>query len=77
MAAYLGINVAVEKHLLWIAKTAILAPVPQPWVELFDEEGIPYYHNPETAEVSRKHPLDGHFLSLIVEERQKAAALVQ
>ena len=38
-ADYLGIDVAAEKNLLWIAHRCMLAPLPQGWQEFTAEDG--------------------------------------
>ena len=48
MAAYLGIN--LDKDEFWlipIARASAEAPVPNPWEEMEDENGNPYFVNPK------------------------------
>ena len=48
MATYLGIN--LDKDEFWlipIARASAEAPVPNPWEEMEDENGNPYFVNPK------------------------------
>lgn len=66
---YLGIEIPGEEHLLWIAREALLAPLPAQWVEHVTASGDVYYYNKEKDESSRKHPLESHFRQRIKEAR--------
>eukprot|EP00656_Telonema_subtile_P037273 TRINITY_DN41453_c0_g1_i1.p1 TRINITY_DN41453_c0_g1~~TRINITY_DN41453_c0_g1_i1.p1 ORF type:complete len:315 (+),score=57.53 TRINITY_DN41453_c0_g1_i1:40-984(+) len=70
MAAYLGIDVPTEYDLLWIAKQAVIAPLPRDWDQFVDESGNPYFHSRLTGTVTRQHPSDRFFLDQIKDERQ-------
>jgi hypothetical protein len=39
MAAYLGIDSANEKQLIWIAERALMAPLPRNWEEISTPDG--------------------------------------
>ena len=39
MAGYLGIDVASEKQLMWIAERALMAPLPRNWEEISTPDG--------------------------------------
>ena len=58
MADYLGINVKTEYDLLWIARQAVIAPLPRDWDQFLDESGHPYFHSKSTGKVTRQHPSD-------------------
>ena len=45
MAGYLGIDPATEPRLLWIASQASVAPLPEGWAELEDDQGGVYYYD--------------------------------
>eukprot|EP00951_Prasinocladus_malaysianus_P041577 scaffold492391_cov33-Prasinocladus_malaysianus.AAC.1 len=48
MAKYMGIDLAKDEFwLLALARAAAESPVPQPWEELEDEMGNPYFTNPK------------------------------
>ena len=67
-AAFLGIHPATEPELLALAKEALLAPVPPPWKQYENEQGVPYYVNEATGESSWENPMDE-----IYAEKVKAA----
>mmetsp|Transcript_24906 Transcript_24906/g.78854 ORF Transcript_24906/g.78854 Transcript_24906/m.78854 type:complete len:305 (-) Transcript_24906:260-1174(-) len=71
MAAYLGISSSEEAKLLWIAKQAVVAPVPEGWAEAEDENGDPFFYESETGTAMRTHPLDQTFRQLLAHERSK------
>jgi hypothetical protein len=66
-AAYLGMNAAADKQLLWIARDALHAPVPAPWIEGLDMRGRLYYYNAATEETLRAHPMDEYYRLLYLE----------
>ena len=45
MAEYLGIKVISERHLLWIVRDALNAPLPAQWAVLNDSKGETCCHN--------------------------------
>eukprot|EP00741_Cyanophora_paradoxa_P015142 tig00020848_g14613.t1 len=63
-ARFLGIDPAEEAELLWIARDALTAPVPDGWIELEDKDGFVYYYHAESDESTRAHPLLAHFAGL-------------
>lgn len=65
-AEYLGINVATETQLLWIAERCMRAPLPRGWEEFTDDDsGKTYFHNQAKSETSWEHPLDSHVRAII------------
>ncbi len=71
MARYLGIDVKKEQALLWIARQAVVAPLPSGWAEKEDDDGATFYECAEKGIISRRHPLDDTFKLLVSTERQK------
>eukprot|EP00439_Symbiodinium_sp_Y106_P024327 s1805_g2.t5 len=68
-AEYLGMDVEAERHLLWIAREGVAAPVPKPW-KTCTEKGEVFYFNFETEESSWDHPCDGHYRKLLEKHRE-------
>lgn len=64
MAAYLGIGVFTETHMLWIAAEAVKSTLPDGWVLQTDRRGRRFYFNPSTDSSRQSHPLDSHFRRL-------------
>ena len=60
-----------ERHLLWIAREGVAAPVPQPW-KTCEEKGEVFYFNFDTEESSWDHPSDAHYRALLEEHRAKS-----
>eukprot|EP00741_Cyanophora_paradoxa_P007754 tig00001206_g7502.t1 len=67
MAKYLGISIddGRELTLAWIAKRAVLAPLPEIYDEYEDQQGSSYFHNRETGETFRTHPNDSIFFEKV------------
>eukprot|EP00241_Pyramimonas_parkeae_P016394 CAMPEP_0114291370 /NCGR_PEP_ID=MMETSP0059-20121206/8450_1 /TAXON_ID=36894 /ORGANISM="Pyramimonas parkeae, Strain CCMP726" /LENGTH=457 /DNA_ID=CAMNT_0001412863 /DNA_START=24 /DNA_END=1397 /DNA_ORIENTATION=- len=70
MAKYLGIVPEHEPRMMWIAKQASIAPMPEAWEEKEDEAGI-YYHDVVNNITTRVHPLDDIFKLLVDLERSR------
>ena len=64
MADRLGIDVATEPHLLWVARHALLAPLLPGWEEMEDEEGS-YYYDRRAERATAEHPIDAFFFRLV------------
>ena len=58
-AGYLGIDPATEPRLLWIASQASVAPLPEGWAELEDDQGEVYYYD-TVADASTRRGTDVH-----------------
>jgi hypothetical protein len=71
MAAYLGLDPVQEPLLMWIARQAVVAPLPQGWSEKEDSSGVPYYEDSVTGDTQRHHPLDPVFKMLLTVERAR------
>ena len=71
-AKWLGINVEADRHLLWIAREGLMAPLPKNWrpCKTKDTDDI-YYFNFETGESTWDHPCDGYYKQLYEEEKKK------
>ena len=60
-AEYLGIDMAVDSNLLWIAEEAYFAPLPENFEEHTNERGDKYYYNPVSKDSAWAHPMDTYF----------------
>ncbi|KNC96801.1 hypothetical protein, variant [Spizellomyces punctatus DAOM BR117] len=69
-AKFLGIDPEKEKHLLWIARESLKAPLPPNWKPCQTDDGNIYYFNFTTGESIWDHPCDEHYRNLY--EREKA-----
>jgi len=69
-AEFLGMDLDTERHLLWIAREGVAAPVPKPW-KTCTEKGEVFYFNFETEESSWDHPCDGQYRKLLQDWRNK------
>ena len=73
-AERLGIDVAKETHLLWIARQALMTPLPPDWeFSWVADEGRALYHNLITADKSVSHPANVYFKQMVMSERNKPA----
>ncbi|KAL2919813.1 hypothetical protein HK105_200730 [Polyrhizophydium stewartii] len=72
-AKFLGMDPDKEKHLLWIARESLKAPLPEDWKPCQTEDGNIYYFNFKTGESMWDHPSDEHYRKLYQSEREKAA----
>ncbi|CAM9700612.1 unnamed protein product [Pylaiella littoralis] len=71
-ALMLGMLLPADENFLWIAEESLLAPLPEGWVQLKDEQsGHPYYYNQTSGESSWEHPRDGFYKEIY---RQKKVA---
>ena len=65
-AERLGIDVLKETHLLWIARQALLTPLPPDWeFSWVADEGRSLYHNLITADKSISHPANPYFKQMV------------
>ena len=76
-AEYLGIKVISERHLLWIVRDALNAPLPSQWVVLKDSKGKSFYYNRTSNQSRWDHPLDPHFRKLRDQHRLQYQQQVQ
>jgi hypothetical protein len=75
-AVYLGMDPVADADLLYIAKEAMQAPLPDGWAQFQDEEGDggTYFYNAETDASSWVHPMDEHYKQLYATERARKEA---
>ena len=74
-AEFLGIVLPHEAHLLWIAKLALVAPVPSAsWKQCTDDDGSVFFASSATFHITRQHPLDPVFALLVHVERVASTA---
>jgi len=71
-AERLGINIDKETHLLWIARQALLTPLPPDWeFSWVAEEGRSLYHNLITSDKTVSHPANDYFKQMVSNQRTK------
>ncbi|CAM9112685.1 unnamed protein product [Laminaria digitata] len=71
-AVMMGMLLPEDEDLLWIAEESLLAPLPEGWVQLKDDQsGHPYYYNQTSGDSSWDHPRDGFYKEIY---RQKKAS---
>ena len=63
-AEYLGMEVAADRDLLWIAVEAMTAPLPPNWTQHETKDGQPYYYNQRTDHTQWEHPMDEYHRGL-------------
>lgn len=61
MASCLGMDPTRDKDLLWIARSALEAPLPDGWEELEDEDGTRYFHERASGKTSWQLPSDDYY----------------
>ncbi|KAI9088497.1 hypothetical protein DFS34DRAFT_640534 [Phlyctochytrium arcticum] len=69
-AKFLGMDAEKDKHLFWIARESLKAPLPANWKPCQTDDGNIYYFNFGTGESIWDHPCDDHYRKLY--EREKA-----
>ena len=73
-AERLGIDVEKETHLLWIARQALMTPLPPDWeYSWVADEGRSLYHNLINFDKSIAHPANTYFKQMLANERNKPA----
>ena len=65
MAACLGMDPTRDKDLLWIARSALEAPLPDGWEELEDEDGTRYFHERASGKTSWQLPSDDYYRQVV------------
>eukprot|EP00924_Labyrinthula_sp_SR-Ha-C_P004470 snap_masked-scaffold_1-processed-gene-1.16-mRNA-1 protein AED:0.85 eAED:0.85 QI:0/-1/0/1/-1/1/1/0/888 len=70
-AKYLGLDPVLDQGLLWIAKEALMAPIPEGWNQGLTDDGVPYYYNEEIQESKWEHPLDEKYKERVRQEKAK------
>lgn len=73
-AEHLGISVQEETHLLWIARQALLTPLPPDWeYGWVADEGRVLFYNVITGDKSIAHPSNEYFKKMLQSQRLKPA----
>eukprot|EP00931_Biecheleriopsis_adriatica_P074543 TRINITY_DN48582_c0_g1_i1.p1 TRINITY_DN48582_c0_g1~~TRINITY_DN48582_c0_g1_i1.p1 ORF type:complete len:306 (-),score=64.87 TRINITY_DN48582_c0_g1_i1:87-1004(-) len=73
-AEWLGMDLATEQHLLWLARAALKEPCPAPWKPCRTDEDGTFYFNFRTGESIWDHPSDVHYRQLYEEQKAKNKA---
>jgi WW domain len=73
-AEYLGIDVAADPELLFVAKYAAEADVPPEWTACLDESGKEYFCNLKTGETQYQHPMDPKYVKMYQSLKGKKTA---
>ena len=68
---WLGLNTTTERQLIWIAREALKAPLPENWRICYTEEGEIYYFNGRTGESIWDHPMDAYYKALFRQEKAR------
>ena len=63
-AKWLGMDVVADKHLLWVAREGLKAPLPPDWKPCQSPDGELYYFNFSTGESVWDHPCDEHYRAM-------------
>lgn len=71
----LGINPLTEPDLIYIAREALKAPLPESWKPITDGHGGIYYYNFNTHESTWEHPCDTFYQNMLQKEREKKRSL--
>lgn len=69
-AKWLGMDLEVDKALLWIAREGLKAPLPEDWKPC-KTNGEIYYFNVKTGASSWDHPCDEYYRTLYRNEKGK------
>ncbi|KPI89061.1 hypothetical protein ABL78_1797 [Leptomonas seymouri] len=70
-AEFIGIDVAKEPELMWIAKEGLRAPLPDGWRACQTDDSEVYYFNFQTGDSLWDHPMDEHYKEKVITERAK------
>lgn len=57
-ARYLGIDPIAEQDLLWVARCALHAPLPEGWTQHYDHLGRVFFYDSKTTRSCWTHPLE-------------------
>eukprot|EP00116_Pleurobrachia_bachei_P001383 sb/3461645/ len=67
----LGLNIAEDSDLMWIARQGIKEPLPPEWKPIQDVTGDIYYFNFENGQSMWDHPCDEYYRGLYLQEKKK------
>merc|ERR1711988_961065 len=70
-AKWLGMDENQDKHLFWIAREGLKAPLPEHWKPCKTQEGEIYYFNFSTGDSVWDHPCDEYYRKQYEEEKSK------
>ena len=68
---FLGMDLARDAHLMYIAADALTAPIPPPWREYETPDGYVYYVNTKTGKSSWEHPLDSFYKNMYLAAKRE------
>ncbi|CAH8581824.1 unnamed protein product [Dicrocoelium dendriticum] len=69
-ASSIGIDLANEPALAWIAKEGISAPLPKGWQVMQDENNQIFYYNASSGQSLWDHPLDSYYRRRVLQARK-------
>ena len=64
-ARVLGLDIAREADLLWVAEEFWLCPLPEGWEECCTPEGLAFYHFTRLGVTQWEHPLEGYYRGVV------------
>ena len=70
-AKWLGMDLDADKHLFWVAREGLKAPLPPEWKPCQSPEGELYYFNFQSGESVWDHPCDDHYRGMFQVEKKK------
>eukprot|EP01062_Namystynia_karyoxenos_P004889 TRINITY_DN11730_c0_g1_i1.p1 TRINITY_DN11730_c0_g1~~TRINITY_DN11730_c0_g1_i1.p1 ORF type:complete len:1010 (+),score=255.47 TRINITY_DN11730_c0_g1_i1:75-3032(+) len=68
---WLGMDPVQDRALMWIAREALKAPLPEHWKICYTDEREVYYFNMRTGESIWDHPMDAYYKALFRQEKAK------
>lgn len=71
-AKYLGMDLQKDRHLFYIAKEGLKAPLPGPWKPCKDPNGDIWYYNFDSKEMQKDHPCDDYYRKYYLNEKSLA-----
>ncbi len=69
VAEYYGIDLAVEPHLVWLPKLALVAPLPPFWTSSEDDNGDTLFYCIVSGYCTQGHPVDRYITLLLQQSR--------
>eukprot|EP01065_Artemidia_motanka_P014923 TRINITY_DN1879_c0_g1_i1.p1 TRINITY_DN1879_c0_g1~~TRINITY_DN1879_c0_g1_i1.p1 ORF type:complete len:881 (+),score=298.57 TRINITY_DN1879_c0_g1_i1:249-2891(+) len=68
---WLGMDPLQDRALMWIAREALKAPLPEHWKICYTDDREVYYFNMRTGESIWDHPMDAYYKALFRQEKGK------